>query len=218
MIFNNFDGCQNPLGGLQSGRNRRNILQIDENAFFRGVVERLFMPREFEVSFHETFRFIKKFFPADQLNLHLYDAQMNAIRTIAVATNEGAKKTNTVLPLDKQGIEYFRDPKTPEEELIVKGENNPGFAAIIRYDKQQYEYSVMALHLRKENELFGIVSVLLKGQANTARQLKLLSTLKIPFTFAISTLAQNDEISHLKQRMDGSFIEKIDACLDQSFP
>jgi transcriptional regulator with GAF, ATPase, and Fis domain len=160
------------------------------------------MPREFEVSFHEAFLFIKKFFPADQLNLHLYDDKMNAIRTIAVATTEWAKKINTVLPLDNQSMAYFRDPKTPEEQLIAKGEDNPGLAAIIRYNKEQYDYSVMALHLKKGNSLFGIVSVMLKGQANTARQLKLFSTLKLPFTSLISALAKNDEIEQFKQRLD----------------
>ncbi len=179
-------------------------MPIDEDTFFRGVTERLFMPREFEVSFHETFLFMKKFFPADQLNLHLYDEEMNAIRTIAVATNAGAKKTNTVLPLDDQSMAYLHNPKTPEEQLIARGgEDNPGIAAIIRYNRKQYDYSIMALHLKKGNSLFGLVSVMLKGQSNTAQQLKLLSTLKLPFISIISALAQNDEIEQLKQRLDG---------------
>ncbi|MGD9188418.1 MAG: sigma-54 dependent transcriptional regulator, partial [Desulfobacteraceae bacterium] len=178
------------------------VMQTDENVFFRGVVERLFEPREFEVSLHDTLQYIKRFFPADQLHLSHYDGVLNELRTIAVATEEGAELTNTMLPLDRQGADYILDPDTPEEQLVPQANVNPAVAAIVRFNRQLLNNSVMSLHLKKGKELFGMATVLLKGQTNTDQHLKLFATLKVPFTTVISTLAKNDTISQLRQRLD----------------
>jgi transcriptional regulator with GAF, ATPase, and Fis domain len=169
---------------------------LDETSFLKEMNERLLGSHNPVKAIHDGLLYMKRIFPVEEFHLAHFDPASNQLRAIAVATESGAKKTNMVIPLDRQSIAELVDPKAPEAVIREMEKNTP---SVVRHDRKWQSYFQMSLHL-KEDDLIAVAVVFAKGPAPyTSEHLKLFSLLKAPLAFIAFGLIREIDQKGMKQ-------------------
>jgi transcriptional regulator with GAF, ATPase, and Fis domain len=172
----------------------------DKNSFLENIMERLLGPHDRETAIHQSLLYMEQFFPVEEFHLCFYDTISNQLKALAVATKNGAKTTNMVIPLSEQVLSRLLGPDTPESIISEVEKLNP---SVVRHDRKWQGYFQMALHL-KEKDLFGVAVVFAKGPTPySPEHLKLFSTLKMPLTSTLRSLVQSAGLTRLKPGIPG---------------
>ena len=67
-------------------------MQVDENDFFRRATMQICSSLDIEIAMWRSIQFLREFIPVDMMFLHLYERDLGAMRTIAMATASARKK------------------------------------------------------------------------------------------------------------------------------
>ena len=178
---------------------------IDENDFFRQVTTRVCGSLDIKTALARAFQYLREFIPLDAMGLHLYEPELDAMRTIARVGASGSYVIDKVTSLHGK-LEESHEPvkivNHPERDLLVR--------TMIRHGKPS-AYSVMLLYLVMEHDKVGALSLRADGKAKyRADHARLLSLVVEPFTIALDNALKHRELSNLKDRLadDNRYLQK----------
>ena len=180
-------------------------MMIDENDFFRQVTTRVCGSLDIKTALARAFQYLREFIPLDAMGLHLYEPELDAMRTIARVGASGSYVIDKVTSLHGK-LEESHEPvkivNHPERDLLVR--------TMIRHGKPS-AYSVMLLYLVMEHDKVGALSLRADGKAKyRADHARLLSLVVEPFTIALDNALKHRELSNLKDRLadDNRYLQK----------
>jgi transcriptional regulator with GAF, ATPase, and Fis domain len=175
---------------------------MDKNKFFRQVTLHICGNLKIETALFSTLQFIQQYMPVSRLFLEHYDENLDAMRTIAVATPADGKAVDLLTSLsaaarkqadqkyhqNRQKVYFF---KNADEELLAREMLNfHGVKA----------GSLIVIPLGSENRILGTLVVASEDTEQFSQQhAELLSLLKEPFAIALSNALQHREVVQLKE-------------------
>ena len=169
---------------------------IDENDFFRQVTTRVCGSLDIRTALSRAFQYLKQFLPLDAMGLHLYEPELNVMRTIARVSTSGSYVMDKVTPLHgklKESSEAVKIVNHPDRDLLVK--------TMIRHGKPS-ESSVMLLYLMMGEGRGGALSLRADGKEQyRAHHARLVALIAEPFTIALDNALKHRELSMLKDRL-----------------
>jgi formate hydrogenlyase transcriptional activator len=170
---------------------------IDENDFFRRATKQICSSLEIETAMLRAIQFLKDFIPINMMFLHLYERNLGAMRTIAMATASQAKKLDHLTPLPTE-VRTRVEEKHPHVMLF----NEPNLEPLGKTMFQQLgkpDSSGLVLHLDVEGERLGALSIVAEGKGRFSQEhARLMSLLNEPFVIAFSNALKHQEILRLK--------------------
>jgi transcriptional regulator with GAF, ATPase, and Fis domain len=170
---------------------------IDENDFFRRATMQILSSLDIEVAMWHSIQFLREFIPVDMMFLHLYERDLGAMRTIAVATAAQGKKIDHLTPLPKE-VRTRVEERHPHVMILNQPELEPLGKTMFQY-LGNLDSSGLVLHLDVERERLGALSLVAKGQGRfTDEHARLMSLLNEPFAIAFSNALKHQEVLKLK--------------------
>ena len=153
----------------------------------------------------DCLQYIEQWIPANGLYLQFYEKELQALRVIAKATQDGGERLESLVPLSetaRETIEWsserFQEGALPSLIINNRPQDDPLLNTMVRLFGDR-ESSLMILFLSTETTLFGSLALQADGngrfQENHAR---LFGLLKDPFAVALSNARKHLETVRLK--------------------
>src|SRR5512136_597288 len=141
-------------------------MAIDENEFFRKATMQICSSLEIETAMWRSIQFLREFIPVDMMFLHLYERDLGAMRTIAVATPSQGKKIDHLTPLPKE-VRTRVEERHPHVMILNQPELDP-LGKNMFQDVGNLDSSGMVLHVDVEGKRLGALSLVAKGKGRFA--------------------------------------------------
>jgi transcriptional regulator with GAF, ATPase, and Fis domain len=176
---------------------------IDENEFFRNATLRICGSLEIEEAMSSCVRYMGEFIPVDRMFLQVYETDLVAIRTVAIANAEEGRKVDLLTPLPEQIGERIRSGAAERAQVVVidSEERNPVAREMLRFHGVPGS-SILRMNLATEGGRHGGVILNADGADRYtdehARRLRLLDE---PFTIALANTLAHREVLRLRDRL-----------------
>jgi len=172
-------------------------MSVDENDFFRRATMQICSSLDIDVAMWRSLQFLKEFIPVDMMFLHLYERDLGAMRTIAMATASQGKKLDHLTPLPKE-VRARVEERHPHLMILNQPESEPlGKTMLEQLGKP--DSSSMVLHLDVEGKRLGALSLVAEGKGRFSEEhARLMSLLNEPFAIAFSNTLKHQEVLRLK--------------------
>jgi formate hydrogenlyase transcriptional activator len=170
---------------------------FDENDFFRRATMQILSSLDIEVAMWRSIQFLSEFIPVEMMFLHLYERDLGAMRTIAMATPSQGRKLDHLTPLPKE-VRTRVEERHPHVMIV----NRPDLEPLGKTMFQQLgkpDSSGLILHLDVEGERLGALSLVAAGKDRFSEEhARLMSLLNEPFAIAFSDALKHQEVLRLK--------------------
>ena len=141
-------------------------MQVDENDFFRKATLRICSSLDIEIAMWRSIQFLREFIPVDMMFLHLYERDLGAMRTIAMATVSEGRKVDQITPLPKEA-RFALENNYRNVQIVNQPELEPVTRAMVQHLGKP-DASVVILLLEVEGQkLGGALSMVAAGKGNT---------------------------------------------------
>jgi len=181
---------------------------MDENEFYRQATLRVCGHLEIEEALVASLNFLRQEMPVDRMLLQFFDEDLNAMRTVAIATPEKGMAVNLPMPMTS---EARQDMERFEREYNQQGSNNVWLIQddphrqVLFHEMLQIHgikaTSLMVFPLRLWHKVVGGGGLLLATEGDrkfTRQHADLLSLLREPFAIAMSNALRYLELIKLK--------------------
>jgi len=183
---------------------------MDKNEFFRQATLRICGNLGIKDSLFSSLKFLKQEMPVDRMLLELFDAGLNAVRTVASATPEEGMMINLLTPMSPKAQQEI---KRFEQEYLHQ---SPNSAWLIRNPHQKLMFhemlqahqakvtSLLVLPLRMQDKVVGGGGLLLTTEGEekfTQQHANLLYLLREPFAIAMSNALKHWEVTNLRDML-----------------
>ncbi len=177
---------------------------IDENEFFRNATLSICGSLEIEEAMSACVCAMREFLPVDHMFLQVFEPDLRAMRTVALATATAGERVNQVTPLPERTLERIRQhaETAPEDPVVIDSEeHNPIAREMLRFHGLQGS-SILRMTLATETGHFGgVVLTVEGGDRYTKEHADLLLLLEDPFTIALSNTLKHEEVLRLRDRL-----------------
>jgi transcriptional regulator with GAF, ATPase, and Fis domain len=175
---------------------------INENEFFRNATLAICGNLQIEQAMVDCIGVIRNVVPVDRMFLQLYEPELGAMRTIAIATAEEGKQVNLLTPLPEEARERVaRNLKQGSEGAVIidTPAKNPVAEVMLKFHGLE-GWSVLRMTLTTGQGRLGGVVLGAQGPDRYIEQhKKLLGLLKEPFTVAFINTLRHREVLKLKE-------------------
>jgi transcriptional regulator with GAF, ATPase, and Fis domain len=172
-------------------------MSVDENVFFRKATIQICSSLDIETAMRRSIQFLNDFIPVDMMFLHLYERDLGAMRTIAVATASQGRKLDHLTPLPKE-VRTRVEERHPHVMILNQPELEPLTKTMIQ-SLGKPDCSILLLHLDVEGKRLGALSIIAEGKNRfTEEHARLVSFLNEPFAIAFSNTLKHEEVLRLK--------------------
>ena len=173
-------------------------MQVDENDFFRKATLRICSSLDIEIAMWRSIQFLREFIPVDMMFLHLYERDLGAMRTIAMATVSEGRKVDQITPLPKEA-RFALENNYRNVQIVNQPELEPVTRAMVQHLGKP-DASVVILLLEVEGQkLGGALSMVAAGKGRFLEEhARLFSLLNEPFAIALSNTLKHQEVLRLK--------------------
>lgn len=144
------------------------VMRVDENDFFRKATMRICSSLEIETAMQRFLEYLKDFIPVYGIFLHLYERDLGAMRTIAMATPSMGKKLDQVTPLPQEARKSLEN-KFPTLSIINQPELDPVSRTMLHHLGKP-DSSVLILLLEVENKKIGALSLVAEGKGRFSEE------------------------------------------------
>jgi transcriptional regulator with GAF, ATPase, and Fis domain len=175
------------------------IMSVDGQDFFRGATMRICGSLEIETAMQRSIQFIKDFIPVDVMFLHLYERDLGAVRTIAMATASEGRKLDQITPMAGEARNRMEEEHS-HVQIYNEPELEPHSNALHQHlSKTDSQISALVLHLDVEGKRLGALSMIAKGKDRFSEEhTRLVKLLNEPFAIALSNTLKHQEVLRLK--------------------
>ena len=172
-------------------------MRVDENDFFRRATMQICSSLDIETAMWRSIQFLKDSIPVHMMFLHLYERDLGAMRTIAMATASEGRKLDHLTPLPKE-VRARVEEKHPHVMILNQPELEPLTKTMIQ-SLGKPDCSILLLHLDVEGKRLGALSIIAEGKNRfTEEHARLVSLLNEPFAIAFSNTLKHQEVLRLK--------------------
>ena len=179
-------------------------MTIDRNEFFRMATTTICGDLEIEQAMRACIGVIRDHIPVDRMFLQIYEADYEAMRTVATASADEAKQLDLLTPMPPEAAKRVREnlPRLADGAVVaeVPGQN-PVATEMLRFHGIE-GWSVLRMTLStKAGRLAGVVFTAEGPDRYGEDHVELLGLLKIPFAIALSNNLQHREVTRLRDRL-----------------
>ncbi len=184
---------------------------VDVNVFFQKATLRICGNIEVEKALLASLRFLREEMPVDRMFLQFYEAGLNAMRTVAIATPEEGMAVDLLTPLTqeaRQEMMQFQDELRQQKPRFVWLFKEHPFEQTMTREMFHFHQnpitSLLVMPLGLGEKVVGAGSLVLTTEGDelfTQRHADLLSMLKEPFGIAMSNALRHREVLRLKERL-----------------
>ena len=176
-------------------------MHIDEMKFFHEATLRICGSLEIDTVLANCFDYLKEFIPLNGIQMSIYEPETGGIRSIARASDIGAKNWDSLILLDAKGRRFVE-----QEPGIVEIVNHPDQSPVapkILAVMGLSDISHLVLHLKIEGERLGVVVAFAKGfNRYRPEHADMLELLHDPFAIAMSNTLRYREVLRLKDLLN----------------
>ena len=173
-------------------------MPVDEKEFFREATLRICGSLDVETFLYESFRYIRKFIPADTMLLTHFRAERGEHVALARASAEDASFLRLAVPVPPD-IRTFVMRGDKEVVVVGRAETHPTARPWISKGLLQGDSSLLVLRLVVDDDVVGGVTFIsAKSNAFTPEQAHLASLLREPFAIALSNSLKYERLLELK--------------------
>ena len=202
VVFNN--GGYNYEIQQLSGSLNQEMNMIDENEFFRNATLAICGNLQIEQAMSDCIGVIGEHVPVDRMFLQLYEPELGAMRTMAMATLEEGKQVDLLTPLPQEARERVAmNIERPLDGAVIidSPEKNPVARVMLKFHGAE-GWSVLRMTLLTAHGRLGGVVLAVEGRdIYIGEHKKLLGLLKEPFTVAFINTLQHREVLRLRDRL-----------------
>ncbi len=190
------------LTGLAEFRSEgKRIMDMDAKDFFRQVTVRICGSLDIEKALFDTYRYISRLIPVDEVSYTHFVPDMGAIQFVACATREGGKDLGlSPMSLPPQLLQWLKqDIFRKDFYMMNRSDGNPLFRVLTEFRGMSADTSILVLRLILENKFLGSFNLACTGRDRyTDAHAELLSMAKEPFAIALSNCLRHRETLRLK--------------------
>jgi transcriptional regulator with GAF, ATPase, and Fis domain len=179
-------------------------MNVNDDPFFRQITLRICSTLDIEKAMVSCIRYLKQYMPADSMCLELYEPDLGAMRTIAMATATEGRKLDKLTPLSFEGrkdVEKWNSLGPPEVIII----DEPEAYEVSRRLMQSHgikDITVMFTALNVKEKTLGTLALNANGKNRFSNeQSRLFSLLREPFAIAMSNTLRHREVVKLKDML-----------------
>ncbi|MGB5661390.1 MAG: sigma 54-interacting transcriptional regulator, partial [Thermoanaerobaculia bacterium] len=177
---------------------------VDDNEFFRNATLRICGNLAIEEAMRNCVRYLAGFIPVDRMFMQVYEPDLAAMRTLAMATEDRGEEVDLLTAIPEETRIRIRERSgDPESEVVVidSPERNPVAGEMLRFHGIE-GWSILRINLAAEGDHVGGVVLTAEGADRyTEEHARLLRLLKDPFTIAIANTLQHREVLRLRDRL-----------------
>jgi hydrogenase-4 transcriptional activator len=188
---------------MPAGR-QENIMNVDENFFFREVTLRICSSLDNETALKRCFDYIRSFIPVIRMSLHILDADLNVLRFVASVGSDLPEGSERVLPLPEKGRNERAALLKNREVIRIMNQPDPklGSPEIQERLGLKRNISVMNMALKLEGNWIGDLGLVADGlNQYTDEHGRLLLLLHEPFAIAMSNALKHQEVVRFKDML-----------------
>jgi transcriptional regulator with GAF, ATPase, and Fis domain len=172
-------------------------MHVDENEFFRKATMRVCSSLEIETAMWRALQYLKEFIPADMMFLHLYERDLEAMRTIAMATASEGRTLDHLTPLPKEA-RISLEEKYANLQIVNQPELEPVTQTMLQHLGKP-DSSALVLLLEVEGKKLGALSLIAEGRGRfSGEHARLFSLLNESFAVALSNTLKHQEVLRLR--------------------
>jgi transcriptional regulator with GAF, ATPase, and Fis domain len=190
-------------------------LVINENEFFRGATLRICGDLAVERAMSACVRYISEAIPVDRLFLQVYEADLAAMRTLAMATSDKGEEVSLLTPLGEDSRRMIRQALAAPEPLgtvtITSEAENPVAREMLRFHGFEGSSILMMRLGTEDDDRHGAVVLTAEGEGcYSADHVRLLGLLFEPFTIALVNTLVHREVLRLRDRLadDNRYLQR----------
>ena len=167
---------------------------MDNNEFFRNATLRICGNLEIEHSLNSLLQLLKEHMPVSRLYLQYFEENLQSIRTMAIADENGFRKVDQVAHLSKESIETNKNiPADANAFLITDPEKFSVSRDMMNYHDKRGS-SIIILVLRTEHEILGFLILQSTGEDKLSEEdLELAKLLVDPMLIATANALKHDD-------------------------
>ncbi len=170
-----------------------------------------------EDALYSAYLTLREWLPLDRIYIELFEAELNCLRIISKASDQGGEALDILFPLPKEAKQpTLKAKKTVEKDqsqtiyMINDSEANP-VAGFIAEKLSLPRCSIVSMRLSIENEPLGAIIFIAEGAGQyTEEHADLLHMLREPFYIALSNSLRHRNITQLKNLLadDNRFLHQ----------
>jgi formate hydrogenlyase transcriptional activator len=177
---------------------------MTNDAFFRKATLAICGNLQIETAMKDCIEAIQESIPVDRMFLQVYEADLGAMRTIAMASSAVAQQLDVLTPMPQQIRDVVRRNISRYEDgfvAITSAEDNPIAAEMLRFHGIEGS-SILQMTLTTQNGRFGgIVLTADRKDRYSSGHVELLRMLQKPFTIALFNTLTHREVLSLRDRL-----------------
>jgi transcriptional regulator with GAF, ATPase, and Fis domain len=175
---------------------------VDGMEFFRQITLRICGSLDIEKALFNTFCYIGRYIPADEVSYTHFEADMGAIKFVACATQEGGKDLGlTPMPLSPQLAAWLKkDIPKADAYFMNRPSDNPLVDAVTKFRGMDIKTSILVTRLMLDGQFLGSFNVACNGiDRYTKKHLNLISSVQEPLAIALANCLRHREVLRLKE-------------------
>ena len=182
-----------------------NVSTYDPNIFYRNAVTRLTSSLDIGQTLQRFLTYIEAFMPADIIQIHLWQADLGAIRILATANKRQIHEPNELIPVEQ----VHRDiPEWHQNENVkIVNDINEDPISILIQNKVSSWYRIdkcshLIMRVQIEGERICDIAILAQGgQQFNSEHAHMLELLHDPFAIAVSNVLRHRELEIARNQL-----------------
>ncbi|MCP4118509.1 MAG: AAA family ATPase [Desulfobacteraceae bacterium] len=174
-------------------------MKTDDMDFFHQATMRICGSLNINTVLERSLAYLKKFMPADGMDMQIYDAEAQCVVKIATTEFSGGETLESPIPIAGRAREFVEKEREKPVEIINHLEEH----VVGRYMWEalgRHPMSALVLRLVIEDEVLGVVAILAKGlDRYTPEHGRLFSLLHDPFAVALANTLKHQEVLRLQE-------------------
>jgi transcriptional regulator with GAF, ATPase, and Fis domain len=178
------------------------VLMVDKkNIFFRQVTKLVCSSLDIEIALVRCLSYMGKNLPADEIFICLYEQGLSSIKIVARATTDSGKLLNILVPVSGAARSILEKSELKKVKIINRTKLD-AIASTIKPIQERSEYSALAMPLKIEEKMLGVLFVSANGKDRYAKKdADLLALVADPFAIAMLNALRHQEVTRLRDML-----------------
>lgn len=188
----------------KGNRERKKMMSVDENLFFREATLRLCSNLNIETSLKRCYEYIRLFIPVERMGLDIVDPEENTLQFVAHVGENLPKKFEQIIDLPEKGRDVRSAVLKSGDAILVQNQPDPDLLPqeLLKRLGQKENYSFIHMALELEGNQIGYLGLMADGvNQYTDAHVRLLLLLREPLAIAMSNALKHQEVIRLKQML-----------------
>ena len=174
---------------------------VDPNIFFREATVRICGSLNIERAMEHCLQYMSRYLPASGMSLHLYEPELDALRTVASVNDDQPRSLPRLLAVPEELRRLIRHEQHRDHKALIinNPSSDPTYRSLIR-QVWDHDVSMVRLGLFLEGERIGMLLVYADGlERYRPEHGDLLCLVREPFAIAMANALRYQELEGLKE-------------------